>query len=143
MDGARLDTLARSLHERRSRRRTLAALLGGTLGSLALADDGEAANKKKRRRKRDNDKKSPPAPPPPPLPPGQPSASQNCLATGDQCGTFANLQGACRVPAAADAQAGLVCTSNQAGNPCESSNQCGANTRCAGLPTATCRVVIP
>jgi hypothetical protein len=141
-----IDDLAKGLARGTvSRRRTLLALgasiFGGTLGSLALADD--AAAKKNRRNRRRNNNKPKPVPPPPPLPPGQPSASQNCLAAGNQCGTFANQQGTCRVPAATDNQAGFVCTSNQAGNACAASNQCGANTRCVIQGAAqNCRVVI-
>ena len=38
MDATHFDTLTRSLTEGRSRRTALAALLGGTLGLLELAD---------------------------------------------------------------------------------------------------------
>jgi hypothetical protein len=143
---ASFDDLARgvgdgSLSRRRALQALGASIFGGTLGSLALADD--AAAKKNRRNRRRNNNKPKPVPPPPPLPPGQPSASQNCLAAGNQCGTFANQQGTCRVPAATDNQAGFVCTSNQASNACASSNQCGANTRCVIQgANQECRVVI-
>ena len=83
--------------------------------------------------------------PPVQQPPVQlPDASQNCRAAGNQCGTNAGQQGACRVAVAPDNQAGFICTSNQAGNACGASTQCGANTRCVVQGAAqNCRVVIP
>ena len=72
-----------------------------------------------------------------------PDASQNCRAAGNQCGTNAGQQGTCRVAVAPDNQAGFICTSNQAGNTCTASTQCGAGTRCVIEGNAsTCRVVV-
>ena len=72
-----------------------------------------------------------------------PDASQNCRATGNQCGTKAGVQGECRLAVPADNQAGFLCTSNTAGNACMASTQCGAGTRCVIEGNATtCRVVI-
>src|SRR5687768_15030084 len=45
MDTARFDTLIRSLHDARSRRSTLAIVLGGALGLLGLAQPNDAAAK--------------------------------------------------------------------------------------------------
>ena len=72
-----------------------------------------------------------------------PDASQNCRAEGDQCGSVAGVQGDCREAAAPDNQAGFICTSNQAGNACIASTQCGPGTRCVFEGNVlTCRVVI-
>jgi len=69
LDAHRFDTLARSLSFTGSRRTALAALLGGTLGLLSLAD---TAAKKGKNRKKNN--APPPMEPPmdPPLEPGTP-----------------------------------------------------------------------
>jgi hypothetical protein len=78
-----------------------------------------------------------------PAPVQLPDASQNCRAAGNQCGSVAGMQGSCRVAVAPDNQAGFLCTSNQAGNTCTASTQCGAGTRCViEGATQTCRVVI-
>jgi hypothetical protein len=148
MESRTFDDLTRNLGSTLTRRSALrglaasaAALVAG--GAVLQAEDASAKKRgNNRRKKKDNDKPVS-VPPPPPVPPGQPTASQNCLAAGNQCGTFANQQGTCRVPSAADAQAGFICTSNQALNTCASSNQCGANTRCVIQGAAqNCRVVI-
>lgn len=142
---ASFDALSRTLDRRLPRRRVV-GLLAATLatGVLGTAVRPEQAAAKKKGSKGGSRKR--PRPAPQPLPsgtsPAGPDASQRCLAAGDRCGTKANHQGSCRYPAVADNQAGLVCTSDQAGNACDTSTQCGAGTRCAGLPTATCRVVI-
>jgi hypothetical protein len=82
MDPHRFDTLTRSLTETRSRRGTLAALLGSTLGLLGLAD-AAAKNKKKKGKGKDKGKKNtnggnPTGQPPPPPPSCAASCSSNC-----------------------------------------------------------------
>src|SRR5215212_1499153 len=51
MDGSRFDSLARALHEVRSRRGTFASLLGGTVGLLGLAETTAKKKKKKKKNK--------------------------------------------------------------------------------------------
>ena len=148
---ASFDALARSL-DRRLQRRRVFGLLAATLatGVLGAAGRPEEAAAKKRGGKKGGKGKGkggqgtsvPPVQPPVQPPAQQPDASQRCLAAGDRCGTQAGVQGSCRHLAAADNQAGFLCTSDQAGNECTVSTQCGAGARCAGFPIATCRVVI-
>jgi hypothetical protein len=132
---ASFDTLARTLGRRLPRRQALtllaATLVTGALGTAAHSADAAGKNKVG----------SEPVGPVT-TPPSGPTASETCLVAGNQCGTKAGVQGACRHPAAADNQAGLLCTSNQAGNECTASTQCGPGTRCAGFPVPNCRVVI-
>lgn len=157
---ASLDSVARTLGRRLPRRQMFgllaATLATGALGT-AVATDAAAKGKSNHKASLDSKKKggkkggkggggtttTTPAPVQQPQPPQLPDASQNCRAAGNQCGTNAGVQGACRVAAAADNQAGFICTSNQAGNACTASTQCGAGTRCVIQGAAqTCRVVI-
>lgn len=131
--------LARGTISRRRALQTLGAgLFGGTLGSLALSDEAEGKKKKRRRKKKknngnDNDNEAP----------AGGNASANCRDDNDQCGSNANDQGSCRRPAAADNQGGFVCSSDQPGNICDASTQCGANTRCVDVGNVNeCRVVV-
>jgi hypothetical protein len=79
MDGARFDTLARSLHDTRPRRAALAAGLGATLSVLGLfqadAKKGKGKSKKKKTRRR-----------PSPLAPSCTDRVKNGSETGVDCG---------------------------------------------------------
>ena len=144
-----VDAAARTLGNRLPRRRAL-GLLVATLGSglFGLAAHREEASAKRRRKKHShhghggnggggnggNGGTQPPQ--------NQPAL---CLALNNVCGSNPSPLGHCRLPIPADNDANLICTANIAGNPCSSSQQCGAGTRCVfQFPTGyTCRVVIP
>lgn len=84
MDETRVDSLARAVTAMQSRRGTLAALLGGTLGLLALTES-DAKKKKGKKKKKKKKKTTPPPPPPPRSPPPPPplpvaTADASCVA---------------------------------------------------------------
>jgi hypothetical protein len=81
MDGARFDTLSRSLSTARSRRRALTALIGGTLGLFALGNE-TTAKKKSGKGKGGKGKKKKPACP------GKVICNGACLPQGSCCNDF-------------------------------------------------------
>jgi hypothetical protein len=131
MDAARFDTLARSLMDRTTRRSTLAALLGGTLGLL-----GPRATQGKKGKKRKKKHRSPVSPPPAPT---CSDGIQNGTETDVDCGG-----GTC--PRCAIGKAcqfrrdcvSAVCTIETC-QACNSSADCGedADGRCYCDPSAT------
>jgi hypothetical protein len=93
LDPRRFDTLARSLHELRSRRGALVALMSGTLGLLGLAETTAKKKKGKGKGKKKGGKKggnpSPPSSPPPHACTPDCSAGRNCgdNGCGGSCGS--------------------------------------------------------
>jgi hypothetical protein len=113
MDATRFDTFTRSLTEVRSRRGALAALLGGTLGLLGLA---ETAAKKGKRKGKGNGKKKGRNPSPPPPPPDPSAPSPTC--------TDGSMNGS-----ETDVDCGGSCPRCANGRRCGSRNDC-ASGRC-------------
>jgi hypothetical protein len=125
MDASHFDRLARSLSASGSRRGTLAALLGGTLGLLGVAETtarkGKRNGKGKKKKKNDGGQTgTQPPPQPPPPPPGSPAdpapvcsdETKRCggdcprcgiaggCGTGNDCASAFCLLGQCRACAA-------------------------------------------
>jgi Stigma-specific protein, Stig1 len=122
MDADRFDTFTRSLTIARSRREVLAALLGGALGLLGLAETIAKKGKGKKKKGKKKGGNSSPPPPPPQSPPSPSCANgtelcegicvntgtdpRNCGSCGKRCqinatcdgGTCTCVKGACSSP---------------------------------------------
>jgi hypothetical protein len=123
MDADRFDTLTRSLTEARSRRGAVAALLGGTLGLLGLAETA-AKNKKKGKGKKGKGKKNKKK--------DEDNTNQNPGAPPDSCANSVKDGGESDVDCG-----GGTCPRCAIDKTCVSRNDC-ASGRCVGAKCAVC-----
>lgn len=134
MDADHFDALTRSLSAAGSRRRALAASLGGALGLVGLAETQAGKGKGKGKKKKKRKKKAVTVPPPPPLPAptcgdGLHNGTETDVDCGGNCARCTNGRRCLNSNDCANACKGGTCQACATGSECGSDG--GGQCSCA------------